>query len=109
MNCHEPNQPQPKKALMSSRRVTRWFCVAIFVCAYRPEAPAQLAITEVMSSGSTNGLESGLQRPDFWELTNFGTNEVSLEGYRWFDADYRPFGDRQSFPATTLRPGESVI
>jgi hypothetical protein len=63
-----------------------------------------------MSQGSTNGLESGLRRPDFWELTNFGTNEVSLEGYQWLDGDDLPVDARQSFPpATTLRPEESII
>jgi hypothetical protein len=66
-----------------------------------------LAITEVMSSGSTN--ESGLQRPDFWELTNFGTNEVNLEGYRWFDKDDVSAEGRKEFPAITLTPGEPII
>jgi len=94
---------------MFFRWVARWFCVALFLCAHRPDAPAQLAITEVMSSGSTNGLGSGSIRPDFWELTNFGTNAVSLEGYRWFDKDDVAFETRQSFPATDINPGESIV
>ena len=41
---------------------------------------AQLAITEVMAESSTNGLP-GFRGPDYWELTNFGTNDVNLDGY----------------------------
>lgn len=90
-------------------RLAHCVSFAVFLCAYRPDASAQLAITEVMSSASTNGLEGRLQRPDFWELTNFGTDAVNLAGYRWFDADDIAFADRQTFPATSINPGESII
>src|SRR4051812_46668763 len=40
----------------------------------RPAA-GQLAITEAMSAASTNILA------DFWELTNFGTNDINLAGF----------------------------
>ena len=52
---------------------------------------AQLAITEVMSSASTNlGSTLVAQSSDFWELTNFGTDPVNLnDGYRWNDAQIR--------------------
>jgi hypothetical protein len=83
-----------------------WLWSALILCSYRPEAPAQLAITEVMSFASTNA--SGSDRPDFWELTNFGTNAVNLAGYRWFDSD-NTFASRQSFDATNITPGESII
>ncbi len=82
---------------------------ALLICGFRPGASAQLAITEIMSVASTNDLPLGLQRPDFWELTNFGTNEINLDGYRWFDADERAFEDRIQLPATTLGPGKSII
>ena len=62
-----------------------------------------------MSSASTNN--SATQGPDFWELTNFGTNTVDLSGYIFNDADAIRGGDGD---ATTLSgvligPGESII
>ncbi|HXS68161.1 MAG TPA: hypothetical protein VN761_04920, partial [Candidatus Polarisedimenticolia bacterium] len=52
------------------------------------QASAQLAITETMSSESTN-LGSGLVAagPDYWELSNFGTNTIDLTGYLFNDSD----------------------
>ena len=90
----------------SFRRGIHGLGVALVLFAQRPEACAQLAITEVMSAGSLSG---GLQRPDFWEITNFGTNEVNLAGYRWGDAGEVPFESRSPMPATTIRPAESII
>jgi hypothetical protein len=60
---------------------------------------AQVAITEAMSSSSTNrGAQVVAGGPDFWELTNFGTNDINLTGYRFNDsqgginqADAAPF------------------
>jgi hypothetical protein len=74
-------------------------------------ANAQLAITEVMSSASTNlGSELLLQNPDFWELTNFGTNDVDLTGYRWNDnAGGLIGGDPTPFTGLTIVAGESII
>ncbi len=78
-----------------------WLCSAGSIC-------GQLAITEVMSQA---GLETnpGFTRPDYWELTNFGTNDIHLDGYSFSDSrqtnllvDY-PFWD------LILRPNESVI
>lgn len=43
------------------------------------QASGQLAITEVLSSPSANGI----QRDDFWELTNFGPTPVDLSAF-WF-------------------------
>jgi hypothetical protein len=72
---------------------------------------AKLLLTELQSNQSP--LESG--RPatagDYWELTNFGDEEVSLAGYRW-DDDSRNFslGEGSSLPeGTVIAPGESVI
>ncbi len=45
-------------------------------------ANGQLAITEVMSSASPNGV----QRDDFWELTNFGNDTIDLASYRFRDS-----------------------
>src|SRR6187551_3353058 len=49
----------------------RWLWLGLIIWSCGASAPAQLAITEVMSFASTNA--SGFSRPDFWELTNFGT------------------------------------
>ena len=73
---------------------------------------AQLAITEAMSSASTNNtLTPAGQGPDFWELTKFGTNAVDLTGYRFNDADAILGGDADSsvFNGVTIGPGESII
>jgi hypothetical protein len=43
-------------------------------------APCQLAITEVMSQASPT-----FNGPDYWEVTNFGTNRISLHRYRFYD------------------------
>src|ERR1039457_6926735 len=41
------------------------------------QARAQLAITEVMTS------EADSTHPDWWEVTNFGTNNVDITAYSW--------------------------
>ena len=74
---------------------------------------AQLAITETMSSASTNNTQATTfgQGPDFWELTNFGTNTVDLNGYRFNDADATQGGDANSsvFSGVSIGAGESII
>src|SRR5262245_9487 len=75
-------------------------------------ASAQLAITEVMSSASTNlGTTLVTQASDFWELTNFGTNTVNLnDGYRWNDNAGDFIGaDLNPFVGLSIGPGESII
>lgn len=74
--------------------------------------PAQLAITETLSSASTN-LGAGLvvQGPDFWELSNFGNSTIDLTGYRFNDADATLGGDADAsvFNGVTIAPGESIV
>ncbi|HXJ76205.1 MAG TPA: immunoglobulin domain-containing protein [Candidatus Dormibacteraeota bacterium] len=75
-------------------------------------ASAQLAITEVMSSASTNlGSTVVTQASDFWELTNFGTNAVNLnDGYRWNDNAGGFVGaDPNPFVGLSIGPGESIL
>jgi hypothetical protein len=78
------------------------------------EARAQLAITEVMSWASTNccpGVRRGCH-PDFWELTNFGTNSIDLAGYRFYDSGTVTFDRATSLtllPSLIITPGESII
>src|SRR3954470_3769292 len=77
-----------------------------------PFALAQLAITEAMSSESTNlGPSSVTAGPDFWELTNFGTNSLDLSGYVFNDADATRGGDADSttLSGVVIGPGESII
>lgn len=61
-------------------------------------ACGQLVVTEINSNGTP---------ADFWELTNFGAEEVPLGGYRWTDAGGLQF---VSVPAgVTIKPQESVV
>lgn len=72
--------------------------------------PAQLAITEVMSSASTNHSLGVPQGPDFWELTNFGTNAIDLTGYRWNDnAGGLAGADATPFQGLVIGPGEVIL
>ncbi|MCI0539687.1 MAG: immunoglobulin domain-containing protein [Verrucomicrobiales bacterium] len=72
---------------------------------------AQLAITEVMSSASTNlGPNLVTQNSDFWELTNFGTNTLSLTGYKFDDSDNNlAAADPTPFEGLSVGPGESIL
>jgi hypothetical protein len=63
-----------------------WIAVVLFGCLAAPEAISQLAITEAMSSASTTSNGAPVSAlADFWELTNFGTNDIDLTGYTWND------------------------
>jgi len=70
------------------------------------KAVAQLAITEVLSVSreNTNSLFHGAE---FWELTNFGTNDVNLHNYGCRDS--KPGLRRALFNNLVIRGGESVI
>jgi len=71
----------------------------------------QLAITEIMSSSSTNqGAAVVVANSDFWELSNFGTTPVDLTGYKWNDNAGGLIGaDPTPFTGLTIEPGESII
>lgn len=71
----------------------------------------QLAITEVMSSASTNlGPNLVVQNSDFWELTNFGTNTLNLTGYKFDDSDNNlAAADPTPFDGLSIGPGESIL
>src|SRR5258706_7946505 len=63
-----------------------FYTAAAVVLSFSNFARAQLAITEAMSSASTNlGATLVSQNSDWWELTNFGTNALDLTGYSWND------------------------
>ncbi len=67
---------------------------------------SQLAITEVMSDASEVVLP---KRPDFWELTNFGTERIDLSSYRWSDSSGIEAADPLFFQNRSIGPGESVL
>lgn len=65
---------------------------------------AQLAITEVMTG------EADKNHPDWWELKNFGTNDIDLTGYQWNDDSHGGFsaGDSAPFTGVTIHAGETI-
>jgi hypothetical protein len=71
------------------------------------ESRAQLAITEVMASASM--MTNDVEYPDFWELTNFGSNAVNLTGYKFYDRGDISAAKSQAFDGVWIRPNESVV
>ncbi|MBL9170437.1 MAG: hypothetical protein JNN07_22060 [Verrucomicrobiales bacterium] len=74
----------------------------------------QLAITEVMASASTNlGSIKVPQGPDFWELTNFGSEPADLSDFRFSDSvgltDVFEAEDRAMFAGLQLGAGSSIL
>lgn len=68
-----------------------------------PAAPAQLRITEVMSSSGTGGTA------DWFEITNYGLTLVSLSGWTMDDNSYA-FGSSVALAGvTSIGAGESVV
>ena len=79
-----------------------------------PSLVAQLAITEVMSSAANRlGTNVITPHPDFWELTNFGTNTVDLADYRFSDSaglsGQNMAADALMFAGQSIAPSESII
>lgn len=73
-------------------------------------AVGQLAITENMSSASTNNSLGVTRGPDFWELSNFGASAIDLTGYKWNDEDGGlAAADGTPFNGTIIGPGESIV
>ncbi|HWD90769.1 MAG TPA: lamin tail domain-containing protein [Verrucomicrobiae bacterium] len=67
-------------------------------------AHAQLAITEVMTG------EADKNHPDWWELKNYGTNDIDLTGYSWNDDSHGGLSGADSAPFTgvTVHAGETI-
>lgn len=91
--------------------IKKYFAIALLLGALLVSARAQLAITEVVSSGSTNlGAALVTQKSDWWELSNFGTNAINLTGYKWNDnAGGLIGGDSLPFNGLIIQPGESIV
>ena len=97
--CWRQERPMPKLSSLV------WVTAMLAVLTAR----AQLAITEVMSSAATNrGSIWVSPKSDFWELTNFGTNTVPLDGYKFTDRDRRNWVS-DVFTNRFIAPGESII
>src|SRR5689334_10802540 len=74
----------------------RFVLLVCFVVAVALSANAQLAITEVMSAASTK--DPNFLGPDFFELTNFGDQDIDLDGYSFSDNSF----DWQTEPFTNF-------
>ena len=83
-----------------------WFVALLLNLGFVAAVSAQLAITEVMSEASGAVVP---QRPDFWELTNFGTNRIDLSPYRWIDSGGIDAADPRFFEGRSIGPGESIV
>jgi hypothetical protein len=66
---------------------------------------AQLAITEVMTG------EVDKNHPDWWELKNYGTNDIDLTGYSFNDDSHGGLSgaDSASFAGVTIHAGEIIL
>ena len=103
----KPAQVRAPRAVWS-RRLSLVLFAMLSALAGR-QSQAQLAITEVMSWPSTNCPGCVGCHPDFWELTNFGTNTMDLTGYLFSDrnADFPRAAWR--LEGVTIKPDESII
>ncbi len=94
-------------ASTAGRRIRRWTILILLIDLNVRLVSGQLAITEVMSSEAGNSPVGS----DFWELSNFGTNDIDLTGYYFTDDKTTPevrliqAGDTNSL----LRAGESAV
>lgn len=84
--------------------------IALAVTLASAGARASLVVTEVMAQASA-GTSSSING-DWWELTNGGTQPVTLSGYQWADTEDQLGGATPQptfFPALTINPGQSII
>lgn len=80
-------------------------CAGLFAFAALLQAQAQLAVTEVMSG------ESDKNHPDWFELHNYGTNDIDLTGYSFNDDGHSGFAgaDTAAFSGFTIHSNETII
>src|SRR5882724_7437570 len=72
------------------------------------ELRAQLAITEVMPVSRPN-TNSGFHGAEYWELTNFATNDLNLHGYGFRDSNPLRALRKEPFTNLVIHAGESII
>lgn len=71
---------------------------------------AQLAITEVQTGeNKTNSL--GAAGPDWWELSNYGTQDINLTGYSWNDGGHMVQNADTPFDTAgvVIHAGETIV
>jgi hypothetical protein len=96
-------------ALASARRfggllvLGAWLSAAVASAAHLP-----LAITEIMTSAATNCMGVWTSHPDFWEITNFGTNTIDLSGFIFRDSNL-PDGAQRIAEGVLIGRGESIV
>ena len=92
---------------MIAQRLIRPFLAAVALMLMGMEMHAQLAVTEVHSSQSTNGTPA--LHADWFELTHYGTTPVDLRGWRLNDSNGGLTNGAVTLGALTVSPGESVV
>jgi hypothetical protein len=92
---------------MTAQMLIRSVLAAVALMLMGMEMRAQLAITEVHSSQSTNGTPT--LHADWFELTHYGTAPIDLLGWRFNDSNGGLTNGAVTLGALTLSPGESVV
>lgn len=96
---------------MNRRTIAATFALALGLIS----AHGQLAITEVMSSAANTFTSEGVtnsvtQNSDYWELSNFGTNDISLQDYLMADEGAGLGGASAApFDGLTIHAGETIL
>lgn len=83
-----------------------------FLAATTISAHADLVITEIMADSLHPTLPAPLldADDDWWELTNTGTEDVNLTGYKWDDTPTPATPSVSIFPpGIILKPGEAIV
>ncbi|MBN2506096.1 MAG: lamin tail domain-containing protein [Verrucomicrobia bacterium] len=121
MNTQHPPHPacdrgaRPCPTLFPSPGLSRpgglalWLALALAGATEHPATP-QPAITEVMSSASTNWIDGAWAPcPDFWELTHLGLEPIDLSGWRFWDTDATAFFESATCLDHIMAPDELVM
>ena len=104
-------QPMEKKKRLRPGTESGVWVLLLGVTFTITSARAQLAITEIMANASTNRGGVWDQGPDYWELKNYGPNEVDLAGYCFTDSQELPRVELvgPNDPELKIRSGKSVV
>ena len=81
--------------------------IALLLALVPGASAGSLVITEVMAvpGKATNGFRG----TEYWELTNFGNDEVNLDGYSFRDADPTHTVVKSAFANLVIGAGESIV
>lgn len=104
------NEPVKNNGCLDSVRPTVPLLAAAAILLLARPAQAQLAITEMMSFSQTEvGSTNLVKNSDYWELTNFGSNDVNITGYKFSDISNTPQTLVKNSNPMIVHAGESVI